>query len=418
MSGYALWNSITTYALNDIVSYDDKIFVSLQNLNTNNVPTTSPTWWSQTGGTGSLSQLNAGDGIRITGGAGSTRTVYANLVSPDSRTIFTTGAGTQLIITDTTPASIAGTGGEIISSGTNPTGITLTLNTAGTAGTTADPISITTDSYGRATALTAGSAPVTALNAGAGIGVVGSTVSNTGVVGLTAGAGIGIVGSTISNDGLVGLTVANEGAGITIGGTATSPTISNGGVLGLTAGAGILIGGTTSNPVITDTAEVSATTVVSRIYFAGNQPDFPIAPNGATGDLNVTLDGPIVNDINNGNTTFPNGIWVLNFSSLMLRWDTDSSVINTLVYSFTDGANTYTPNNPEQRLYRLNAGGGDVGSVVNDVGCVSFNPNALKALGFFGANTTLRIQNLSPNSSLYLLNIPTIAYATFYPYGY
>lgn len=418
MSGYALWNSITTYSLNDIVSYDDKIFVSLQNFNTNHQPTTSPTWWSQTGGTGSLSQLNAGDGIRITGGSGSTRTVYANLISPDSRTTLTAGAGTQLIITDTTPASIAGTGGEIISSGTNPTGITLTLNTAGSAGTRANPTAITTDAYGRATALTAGSAPVTALNAGSGIGVVGSTVSNTGVVALTAGTGIGIVGSTVSNTGLVGLTVANEGAGINIGGTATNPTISNDGVLSLTAGAGISIGGTTSNPTISDTAEVAATTTVCPITFGYAQPNFPIAPNGGTGVLNMSVGSAIANDINNGNTTFPNGVWIMDFSSLMLQWSGANTIIETLELSIVSGGGaTYTPTNPAQNIYRLVTGSGVANSKKNGIGCVSFNPNALKAAGLNG-NIALQIKNLSTTNSLYLLNVPTTAYASFYPYGY
>jgi hypothetical protein len=418
MSGYALWNSLTTYSVNDIVDYDSKIFVSLDNLNTNHVPTTSPTWWAQTGGTGSLSQLNAGAGIRITGGGGSSRTVFTNLESPDGRITFTDGVGTQLIIGNTSPATIVGTG-EIISSGTNPTGITLTLDTAGSAGTRTNPSSIVTDVYGRVVDIFMGTPPVTSLTAGTGIGVVGNTVSNTGVRTLTAGAGISIAGSsTVSNAGLFSLNAVNAGTGISIGGTSFNPTISNTGVLGVSAGAGINITGTANNPVIADTAEAAATTSVSRIYFAGNQWDFPIAPNGGVGDLNYTLAGAIVNDINNGNTTFPNGVWVLDFSSLMLRWDSDSTTTNTLVYSFTDGANTYTPNNPEQRLYRLNAGGGDLGSVVNDIGCVSFNPNALKALGFVATNTVLQIQNLSPSSSLYLLNIPIIAYATFYPYGY
>ena len=44
-----VYDSGTTYALNDKVRYNNKIYTSLQNSNTNHQPDTSPTWWYNEG---------------------------------------------------------------------------------------------------------------------------------------------------------------------------------------------------------------------------------------------------------------------------------------------------------------------------------------------------------------------------------
>lgn len=74
MSGYALWNPSTTYNVNDVVDYNAAIWVSLVGSNTNNPPSTSPSRWSQIGGSGSLTNIVGGSGITVSG-TGNTRTV-------------------------------------------------------------------------------------------------------------------------------------------------------------------------------------------------------------------------------------------------------------------------------------------------------------------------------------------------------
>lgn len=158
MSGYANWNPATTYSTNDIVDYDAKIWVSLQNANLNKQPDISPTFWSQIGGGGVISSIVAGNGIAVSG-SGSSRIVATNLASADSRLTLTAGTGTQIVLTNTCPASVAA-GNGLALTGTNPTGITLSMPNVGTPNTYAYPTSITTDTQGRVSAITAGSAPV------------------------------------------------------------------------------------------------------------------------------------------------------------------------------------------------------------------------------------------------------------------
>lgn len=59
MSGYAEWNAVTAYAVNDIVTFNGVIYIALQN-SLNRVPPSSPTFWSASGGTtAGVSSLNA-----------------------------------------------------------------------------------------------------------------------------------------------------------------------------------------------------------------------------------------------------------------------------------------------------------------------------------------------------------------------
>ena len=416
--GYAQWSPYAYYELNDIVDYDAASWVCLNGPNIDKQPDASPTFWSQIGGGGGvITTINAGTGITVTG-AGVSRTIATNLSAADARLTITPSTGTQLVLTNTCPASVVA-GGGINITGTNATGRTVALGTVGTAGGYLNPTSVTTDVYGRVTAITAGSAPVTSVSAGPGISIGGSTtnptINNTGVLSVSNGSGISIGGTTsnptIVNTGVLGLTSSNAGAGITIGGSSTVPLISNSGVRTITAGSGITLGGTAQNPVINATA-ASSVPLMSRTLFNSTQPAFPIGPT-ASGNITSTLNGVIVNHINNG-TAFPNNVWVLDFSALVIRWDGAWNSADGIQFSFTDGVNTYTPTGPTQAVVRLQT---PVGNVL-DLGQVSFNPNTLKALGFNGAQTVLRLTNNSPASNIYLLCVPSVGYATYYPSGY
>jgi len=193
MSGYALWNPATVYSINDVVDYDSKLWVSKQSANVNKQPDISPAWWSQVGGGGgSLTTLVAGNGITVSG-SGTTRTIATNLSSADARLTFTTGVGTEIVLTNTSPAAVAA-GAGLSASGTNPTGITIAMPNVGTANTYAYPSSITTDAQGRVSAVSAGAAPpspttITTPN-GAGVLAVPSGNNYTLTSSLVAGSGI------------------------------------------------------------------------------------------------------------------------------------------------------------------------------------------------------------------------------------
>lgn len=416
--GYAQWSPYAYYELNDIVDYDARTWVCLLGPNIDKQPDASPTFWSQIGGGGGvITTINAGTGITVTG-SGVSRTIATNLSAGDGRLTITAGTGTELILTNTCPASLTAGAGLAVS-GTNATGLTVALGNVGTAGTYAYPTSVTTDAYGRVSAITAGVAPVTSVVAGTGINVTGTTtptISNTGVLSVSAGTGISVGGTasnpTITNAGVVGLTAANAGAGIAIGGSSTVPIITNTGVNTITAGSGITIGGTASNPIITATA-TSSVPLMSRILFNVSPASFFLNP-GQTGTIDATLNGTIVSHINSG-TAFANNIWVLDYSALILRWNGTITSGDAIQISFTDGTNTYTPNTPTQLVVPIITA---FGSDTMGLGQVSFNPNTLKALGFNGATTTIRITNLSTSNSIFLNNIPSVGYATYYPNGY
>jgi hypothetical protein len=59
VDGAPTWSSGTTYAIGDIIIYDSKPYVSLQNSNTNNTPNTSPSFWALRGTITFTAQGNA-----------------------------------------------------------------------------------------------------------------------------------------------------------------------------------------------------------------------------------------------------------------------------------------------------------------------------------------------------------------------
>lgn len=87
LSGVPDWDSVTTYAANELVKFDGGLYRSLQNSNTNKSPATSPTWWTKIGdyasigeAVGALAAQVSYHDTQITG-LGSTVTAQASSIS-------------------------------------------------------------------------------------------------------------------------------------------------------------------------------------------------------------------------------------------------------------------------------------------------------------------------------------------------
>jgi hypothetical protein len=57
MSGYAEWNAVTAYAVNDAVVFNGVLYIALQN-SLNRVPPANPTFWATSGGGSGVASLN------------------------------------------------------------------------------------------------------------------------------------------------------------------------------------------------------------------------------------------------------------------------------------------------------------------------------------------------------------------------
>lgn len=162
MASYAVWVNSTYYNTADIVEYLGNLYRALSP-NVNKQPTLFPAIWALDGGTAVLG-ITAGAGITVNPVPATNPTVSTNLSSADGRLTITPGFGTNLVLTNTCPASI-GAGAGINITGTPATGIT--VNNTG----------IQTLAVGAGLSSTGGVTP---------------TIANTGVIGVTAGAGITI----------------------------------------------------------------------------------------------------------------------------------------------------------------------------------------------------------------------------------
>jgi hypothetical protein len=256
MSGYADWNAIVVYNAGDIVNYDSRIWVSLQNVNLNHVPSGGAPWWSQAGGSGGsfVNTLN-------------TLTGNLNLVS------------TNLIL-DITPNN------PNIEFTINPLATVDSLNTqTGAVSLTSSSLTITNPVPSQINL----EAPVAVDSLNSQTGAVsltssGSTVAITnpapGVINLEQAGGGGT---------LTGITA---GTGIAVSGTAPSPTVSNTGTLAVYGGIGITIAGPSTGPT------VNATGVLDVYSGKGVVANYINAPNTQTVSLNYRPDQAVVDNPN------------------------------------------------------------------------------------------------------------------------
>jgi hypothetical protein len=177
MPQYAEWNNTTYYVVNDVVDYQGSIYTCIAN-NVNQVPPSFPASWTLTGGGSVVLGIVAGTGVSVNAVPPTNPTISTNLATPvgDGRLTITPGIGTQLVLTNTCPASIA-PGAGISITGTNPTG--LTINNTG----------------------------IQTLGVGAGLSTTGGvnpTIANTGVVNL-----IGVAPIVATNSGLGNWTISS-----------------------------------------------------------------------------------------------------------------------------------------------------------------------------------------------------------------
>ena len=132
------WSSALTYTVNQIVTYSGTTYISIQGANTNNNPSTSPTWWSifasggppgptgpagptgatgpagtnGTNGTGSGTVTSVATGAGLTGGPVTVTGTIAQAitVNAQSSTTYTFLTGDQAkLVTFTNAGAIAGT---------------------------------------------------------------------------------------------------------------------------------------------------------------------------------------------------------------------------------------------------------------------------------------------------------------------
>jgi hypothetical protein len=325
MSGYAEWNPIVVYNVNDIVFYNSDLWVSLQNLNLNNIPGGVGNFWaSTTGGGGGVATVNSGTGISITG------TPSAPIVNTNvsAGTGISIAGSAPLIISSTCVQSVssAGTGITIGGTATNPTiqndgvlsvgagsGIASTggqnpsISNTGVLSVNSQTGAVSLTSSGSTVAITnpapgvinleqaGGGGTLTGISAGSGIAVSGSapvpTVSNTGVLSVSAGTGISSTGGQTPSIANTGVLSVGAGSGIASTG-GQNPSISNTGTLNVFGGIGITIAGPSTGPT------VNATGVLDVYSGKGVVANYINSPNTQTVSLNYRPDQAVVDNPN------------------------------------------------------------------------------------------------------------------------
>ena len=123
-----------------------------------------------------------------------------------------TGSTWNAISSATAVTSVSGTTGRVTVTGT--TAPTVDLSTAGTAGTYAYPASVTTDAYGRTTSVTAGTAPVTSITGTSGNITVTGTTTPTINLATIGTAGTFASPASITTDTFGRITAVTAGSGV------------------------------------------------------------------------------------------------------------------------------------------------------------------------------------------------------------
>jgi hypothetical protein len=273
---------------------------------------------------GTLVGIAAGNGIEITGAVPTPQVNLKDLgdpttaTYPTSVTVDTYGRVTAITAGSQPITSIVATTGQLTAT-TVDGETTVGLPNVGTAATTAYPASITTDAQGRITAATAGTAPITSLVAGTGIKVSGNQITNDGVISVTAGTGMSLTGS------------------------AQGPIVNNDGVLALTQGTGMLVTGTNANKTIALPSVGTAgtytypTTLTTDAQGRISAITAGSAPTVYTGGSGISIVGSTVNNTGVLAVSAGSGISITGTN-------TDRSITNNGVLSVTGTTNQITAN--------------------------------------------------------------------------
>lgn len=204
---YATWSASQVYSINDVVRYlpNNVLYVSLQNGNLNNNPTTVGTsFWSPVGGGGSfVNSLNAESGnLTITG-------INGVSVSNTGANFVVSGTGGISVVNSVQTSANDSAGALFVSPNSGNVVANLKPLTAPVQGLYNYPTAINIDQYGRATSL-AGGNPLSGVVAGSGLATNGvDTLTNTGVLSVNSQSGavsVQSAGNTIA--------ITNPSAGV------------------------------------------------------------------------------------------------------------------------------------------------------------------------------------------------------------
>lgn len=386
--------------------------------------------------TGVLS-VTAGDASINIGGTPSAPTVAvaASGVSGGTYTNATVTVGADGRLTaassGTAPVtSVSAVLGETTSTGgTTPA---IGLANAGTAGVYAYPSSVTTDNHGRVTAVTPGTQPITAINAGTGISVSGAagsaTISNSGVLSVSAAdSSVTVAGTssaptvalpnqtltpgayqwpavTVDQKGVITAVAENTvpftsisaGTGISVSGSAGSATISNDGVTALNSKGGSVsllgAGSVTIDNSVAGTITITGTDTTGVTSVSGTAGEIGVA-NGTT-----TAVVSLVNAGTAGTYAFPSSV------------QTDAKGRVIAVTAGTNPSGTFLPLAGGTMSGPINMGAqaitnaGTVTSTGVIAGALSL-PNAGAGSGTAGITALQTDTNAAPTNNLFISQV-------------
>lgn len=255
-------------------------------------------------GTAPLSASTVGGATTVSHNtSGVTPDTYTNAtITVDSTGHITSASnGTAPItsITGTTPINANTVGGST----------TISHASSGVSAGSYTNTSLTVDSKGHILLASSGTAPVTSISAGTGIGVSGPTttptISNTGIIAVNGTAGR-TTASTVSGTATVDLatsgvspaTYTNATVSVDSYGRITSASSGTAPVTSVSAGTGISVGGTATDPIINNTGILSVGGSVGRITTSTTSGNATVdlqtispPPTGSYTYASITVDG-------------------------------------------------------------------------------------------------------------------------------